>query len=109
MIYEVNTETELAIRYNDKSVLENMHIALAWKLLKKSDSNIFKNLSREERRRFRQVLIESVHYVDTYQLLKHSETLNSLVESKNNPKYESDKWANESLPVALHTADMILI
>ena len=86
-----------------------MHIALASKLLKKSDSNILKNLSREERRRLRQVLIESVLATDMYQHSVHSETLNLLVESKNNPKYESDKWANESLPVALHTADMILI
>ena len=39
--YEIQTESELAITYNDRSVLENFHIAFAWRLMNKSeDSNI---------------------------------------------------------------------
>ena len=33
--YQVNAQTELAIRYNDKSPLENHHCAVAFQILAK--------------------------------------------------------------------------
>ena len=112
-IYEVNTESELAVRYNDKSVLENMHIALAWKLLQSSDSNILINFTRDERKRFRLILIESVLATDMSKHAIHSETLNLLVESDkqsanliDSNEFDSLSWSLKFLPVALHTADL---
>jgi cAMP-specific phosphodiesterase 4 len=39
--YSINTGDKIAIRYNDKSVLENMHVAEAFKLLQLPQYNIF--------------------------------------------------------------------
>lgn len=36
--------------YNDRSVLENYHISEAFKVMRKEESNIVVNLSREEYR-----------------------------------------------------------
>ena len=38
--YEVNSHSELAIMYNDKSVLENHHCAAATMLMKRTSANI---------------------------------------------------------------------
>ena len=47
--YLVNTSSELALLYNDESVLENYHVSTAFKLLQKDECNIIKNFSKEQR------------------------------------------------------------
>lgn len=46
--YLINTRHFLALRYNDRSVLENYHVASAFELMLKKDQNIFGNLEFEE-------------------------------------------------------------
>lgn len=43
-VFEVNSMSKLAIRYHDKSVLEQHHIAVTFKILKKKETNILANL-----------------------------------------------------------------
>ena len=49
------TETfnEIAIRYNDKSVLENYHIASSYALTKQKKWDIFDGMEREQRKAIR--------------------------------------------------------
>ena len=47
-LYLVNTKHFLSLRYNDRSVLENYHVASAFELMLKKDQNIFANLEFEE-------------------------------------------------------------
>lgn len=47
-IFEVNSMSKLAIRYHDRSVLEQHHIAMTFKIIRKEESNIFKNLQTEK-------------------------------------------------------------
>jgi len=96
---------------NDQSVLENMHISLAWTLLKKNNSNILCNMTKTQKKRFRKVLIESVLATDMSQHSLHSETLEKLVEKYENVEKleeitEREKFSNQFLPIALHTADL---
>ena len=65
-MYLVETRHELALRYNDKSVLENHHIASAFALLHSTDHqlNIFENLLPEEYKKMREMLITLVLNTD---------------------------------------------
>ena len=53
-------DSEMAIIYNDESVLENHHLAVAFQLLQHEDCDIFQNLSKKERQLLRKMSIEMV-------------------------------------------------
>ena len=62
--------SELALMYNDESVLENHHLAVAFKLLQNQDCDIFANLSKKQRQTFRKMVIDMVIYF-TNSLIQH--------------------------------------
>jgi high affinity cGMP-specific 3',5'-cyclic phosphodiesterase 9 len=53
--YQINARTELAIRYNDISPLENHHCAVAFQILNNPSCNIFANISEEAFKEIRSV------------------------------------------------------
>jgi hypothetical protein len=63
-LYQINAETLLAIRYNDISVLENHHCALAFAIFGQQDSNIFAPLTLTQRKRIRKTMIELILSTD---------------------------------------------
>ena len=52
--------SELAVMYNDESVLENHHLAVAFKLLQEDACDVFKPLSTKTRQRLRRIIIDLV-------------------------------------------------
>ena len=56
----INTSSELALMYNDESVLENHHLAVAFKLLQNPDCDIFVNLNKKQRQTLRKMVIDMV-------------------------------------------------
>jgi len=60
MLVVIDTASELALMYNDESVLENHHLAVAFKLLQSPHSDIFANLSRQSRLLLRRMTIDIV-------------------------------------------------
>ena len=54
------TGLELALMYNDQSVLENHHLAVAFKLLQSDGADIFRNLSIKSYQTLRRIVIEMV-------------------------------------------------
>lgn len=67
--YLINSKNYLAIRYNDISVLENMHIAEAFKLIKQESTNIMSGVSFDERKAMRKRIIDCVLATD---MAKHT-------------------------------------
>ena len=53
-------DSEMALMYNDESVLENHHLAVAFQLLQHEDCDILENLTRKERQTVRRTIIEMV-------------------------------------------------
>lgn len=49
--------------YNDESVLENHHLAVAFKLLQEDGCDIFKNLTPKQRQTLRRMTIDMVRYL----------------------------------------------
>ncbi|CAH1773197.1 unnamed protein product [Owenia fusiformis] len=72
--YQINARTELAMRYNDISPLENHHCSKAFEILEKNHANIFRNLPLETFKKVREGMIKCVLATD---MAKHSDILNS--------------------------------
>lgn len=53
-------DSELALMYNDESVLENHHLAVGFKLLQQDNCDIFQNLSKRQRQSLRKMVIDMV-------------------------------------------------
>lgn len=70
--YLVSSRNELALRYNDMSVLENMHCALVYTLLSDPNYNIFDSLKSSEWSNARKLMIEMILNTD---MSKHFETI----------------------------------
>jgi len=69
------TRHELAIRYNDQSILENFHTAMAFTILNKAEFNIFANLDKAQFNTARKLIINCILATD---LAKHVELINKL-------------------------------
>jgi hypothetical protein len=63
-IFEINSGSKLGTRYNDKSVLESHHAAKTFKILKRDDLNILKNLSPEDLNDLRKKVIANILATD---------------------------------------------
>ena len=62
--YLISTNNELALNYNDKSVLENHHISFTFKILNDSEYNILENLTPTEYKQIRKIMINIVLCTD---------------------------------------------
>mmetsp|Transcript_79888 Transcript_79888/g.125970 ORF Transcript_79888/g.125970 Transcript_79888/m.125970 type:complete len:949 (+) Transcript_79888:286-3132(+) len=58
------TGHELALQYNDRSPLENMHCAKLYAIVKNKEVNVFANLSREQYKEVRTFCIETILHTD---------------------------------------------
>ena len=65
IIYPYLSDSELALMYNDESVLENHHLAVGFKLLHEDNCDIFQNLSKRQRQSLRKLVIDMVSVVST--------------------------------------------
>ncbi|EDO46133.1 predicted protein, partial [Nematostella vectensis] len=78
----VATNSEMALMYNDESVLENHHLAVAFQLLQHEDCDIFENLSKQERQTARRMIIEMVLATDNAKHMSLLASLKTMVETK---------------------------
>uniref|UniRef100_A0A8C5D6I3 Phosphodiesterase n=1 Tax=Gouania willdenowi TaxID=441366 RepID=A0A8C5D6I3_GOUWI len=72
-VYQINARTDLALRYNDISPLENHHCAVAFGILAKAECNILKSLSNEQYKLIRAGMIKCILATD---MSRHNEILN---------------------------------
>ncbi|XP_061045264.1 cAMP-specific 3',5'-cyclic phosphodiesterase 4D isoform X8 [Eubalaena glacialis] len=61
----INTNSELALMYNDSSVLENHHLAVGFKLLQEENCDIFQNLTKKQRQSLRKMVIDIVYFLNS--------------------------------------------
>ena len=64
--FQINAFTELALMYNDVSVLENYHCSLLFKILKNENNNIFSNYSTLDFRKMRKRVIGMILSTDMF-------------------------------------------
>uniref|UniRef100_A0A4W2FRS0 Phosphodiesterase n=1 Tax=Bos indicus x Bos taurus TaxID=30522 RepID=A0A4W2FRS0_BOBOX len=99
--FHIQTRSDPAILYNDRSVLENHHLSAAYRLLQEDEEmNILINLSKDDWREFRTLVIEMVMATDMschFQQIKAMKTALQQPEAIEKPK---------ALSLMLHTADI---
>ncbi|KAL0895103.1 hypothetical protein ABMA27_013560 [Loxostege sticticalis] len=99
--FHVMSGSDTALLYNDRAVLENHHISAAFRLMRDEDCNILQNLSRDEFREFRTLVIDMVLATDMsfhFQQLKNMRSLLTLAE----PTVDKSKAAS----LVLHCCDI---
>ncbi|XP_061099997.1 cAMP-specific 3',5'-cyclic phosphodiesterase 4B-like isoform X3 [Conger conger] len=78
----INTNSELALMYNDESVLENHHLAVGFKLLQEENCDMFQNLSKKQRQSLRKMVIDMVLATDMSKHMSLLADLKTMVETK---------------------------
>ncbi|XP_069349898.1 3',5'-cyclic-AMP phosphodiesterase 4C isoform X3 [Eulemur rufifrons] len=78
----INTNSELALMYNDASVLENHHLAVGFKLLQAENCDIFRNLTKRQWQGLRKMVIDMVLATDMSKHMNLLADLKTMVETK---------------------------
>uniref|UniRef100_A0A1I8G599 3',5'-cyclic-nucleotide phosphodiesterase n=1 Tax=Macrostomum lignano TaxID=282301 RepID=A0A1I8G599_9PLAT len=98
--FHINTNSELALLYNDKGVLENYHVSAVFSLMREDDYNILTGLTVEEFKEFRALVIEMVLNTD---MSLHFQQIKSMKQLLSMPD-KIDK--SKVLSMVLHCADI---
>uniref|UniRef100_UPI00358F668B 3',5'-cyclic-AMP phosphodiesterase 4D-like isoform X2 n=1 Tax=Myxine glutinosa TaxID=7769 RepID=UPI00358F668B len=78
----INTNSELALMYNDESVLENHHLAVGFKLLQEKNCDMFQNMLRKQWLSLRKMVIDMVLATDMSKHMTLLANLKTMVETK---------------------------
>ena len=95
----INSNDDLAVMYNDESVLENHHLAVAFKLLYDSSCNFLGNMEKTQMKALRKVIIDTVIATDMSKHFQHLGELKTMVETKkvtNDGVLQVDKYSERS-------------
>ncbi|XP_006879010.1 PREDICTED: calcium/calmodulin-dependent 3',5'-cyclic nucleotide phosphodiesterase 1A [Elephantulus edwardii] len=98
--FHIQTRSDVAMLYNDRSVLENHHVSAAYRLMQEEDMNILTNLSKDDWRDLRNLVIEMVLSTD---MSGHFQQIKTIRNSLQQPE-GIDKAKTMSL--ILHAADI---
>uniref|UniRef100_A0A2K5F6R0 Phosphodiesterase n=1 Tax=Aotus nancymaae TaxID=37293 RepID=A0A2K5F6R0_AOTNA len=86
--YQINARTELAVRYNDISPLENHHCAVAFQILAQPECNIFSSVPADGFKQIRQGMITLILATD---MARHAEIMDSFKEKMENFDYSNEE------------------
>uniref|UniRef100_A0A8C9QTG9 Phosphodiesterase n=1 Tax=Scleropages formosus TaxID=113540 RepID=A0A8C9QTG9_SCLFO len=98
--FHIQTRSEVAILYNDRSVLENHHVSAAYRLMQEDEMNILVNLSKDDWRELRTLVIEMVMSTD---MSCHFQQIKTMRNALQQPE-GIDKA--KALSLMLHAADI---
>ncbi|XP_019855180.1 PREDICTED: cAMP-specific 3',5'-cyclic phosphodiesterase 4C-like isoform X1 [Amphimedon queenslandica] len=95
----INSNDDLAIMYNDESILENHHLAVAFKLLNDPSCNFLGNIEKAQMKALRKVIIDTVLATDMSKHFQHLGELKTMVETKmvtNGGVLQVEKYSDRS-------------
>ncbi|XP_044298623.1 high affinity cGMP-specific 3',5'-cyclic phosphodiesterase 9A [Varanus komodoensis] len=101
--YQINARTELAVRYNDISPLENHHCAVAFQILAQPECNILSNVDKEQFKRIRQGIITLILATD---MARHAEILDSFKETLDSFDYSDEEHVTQLKMILIKCCDI---
>jgi hypothetical protein len=105
---------DLAMVYNDKAILENMHVSEAFKVIRRAECNILQGMTREEYEQTRFLIVELVLATDMSEHFNHIRIFETEVlphfsceggEDGSQSGAALDAMHLEIMKLALHAAD----
>eukprot|EP01083_Nonionella_stella_P240251 840059_1 len=107
-LYLINSESELAILYNDISVLENHHAAKCFQILRQEENDILCGLQPSQKKYLRKVAVAAILHTD---MTRHEELVNTLKQvSELPPKQRFIKESKDDrellVEVLVHSSDL---
>jgi hypothetical protein len=104
--YQIATRTHFAILYNDRSVLENHHVAFAHKCMESGDTNIFARLENSKRAEMRASVINMVLSTDMSKHFVELGHLNGRLSEGGFPDRDRPKDKELLMNMVVHACDM---
>ena len=116
-IFHINSSSELAITYNDISVLENFHTSKLFRIIRNPETDIFEKLSVQDYKTIRKRMVGNILATDMANHGKIMTVINSRISinrEENRPKFEilsgNDKTKFEEqqglFDFLIHAADL---
>jgi hypothetical protein len=102
-IFLINTSHSLALTYNDKSVLENHHIASSFKLLSEDKHNFLINMQKDDKKKFRYKIISLVLSTD---FARHFADMGKFQLKFSNSGVKDDDDCLQVMEMMIHTSDV---
>lgn len=102
-IYQINARTELALRYNDISPLENHHCSVAFRVLESPECNILASLDSTTYRTVREGIIRCILATD---MARHNEILGQFNDTISEFDYSNKSHINLLSMVLIKVADI---
>lgn len=102
-IYQINARTELALRYNDISPLENHHCSVAFRVLEAPECNILASLDNPTYRIVREGIIRCILATD---MARHNEILGQFIDITPEFDYTSRAHLNLLSMILIKVADI---
>jgi len=97
-LFEVNSNSRLALRYHDKSVLEQHHAAVTFKILSKETCNIFSRIKDSDYKELRKLIISNILATDMkvhFEVMSSFNDLRDQIEKSGGE--ENYKWSDEDV------------
>ena len=104
----VNSDDPLALQYNDRSVLESMHIATLFRVLQKPGCRLFAALDKTEYRAVRKLIIDAIMATDLASHAAGIARFNARLELQPHRPLDSSAAADRQLvaELLLHASDL---
>ncbi|XP_058801136.1 uncharacterized protein LOC131669918 isoform X2 [Phymastichus coffea] len=102
-IYQINARTELALRYNDISPLENHHCSVAFRVLEAPACNILASFDSITYRTVREGIIRCILATD---MARHNEILAEFTDAMSDFDYTSTAHVNLLSMILIKVADI---
>jgi len=110
----VETRSDLAMKYNDKSPLENMHCSLMFQIASMAGANVFEGMKQTDYSESRRTCIETILATDMvhhFEILKGTEMLyqmhaDSMGRETDNRSFTDRDTKQKAMNLLVHAADI---
>lgn len=104
--FEINSSSELALQYNDQSVLENHHCSTAFRLMRDGRCNVFQSMTGHDAKESRKLMIACILATDMAMHFQLVVDLNKKLDSSDGWQVCTDIEQHFLAKILLHAADL---